>query len=78
MQAAKSWRGCDPKNNKIFACITSTQKQETMRAVKPGYRLSGSVLAYVKEALINPSFRRMPESMWLNSLDPGMRRDDGK
>ena len=31
-----------------------------------------------KEPLINPSFRRMPESIALNSLDPGMRRDDGK
>jgi hypothetical protein len=29
-----------------------------------------------REPLINPSFRRMPESIALNSLDPGMRRDD--
>jgi hypothetical protein len=31
-----------------------------------------------KEPLINPSFRRMPESIALHSLDPGMRRDDEK
>ncbi len=30
------------------------------------------------EALIYSSFRRMPESMLLKSLDPGIRRDDGK
>jgi hypothetical protein len=32
----------------------------------------------VNEALIYSSFRRMPESMSLKSLDPGMRRNDGK
>jgi hypothetical protein len=32
----------------------------------------------IREPLINPSFRRMPESIALNSLDPGMRRDDEK
>ena len=32
----------------------------------------------VKEPLNNPSFRRMPESMLLKPLDPGIRRDDGK
>jgi hypothetical protein len=31
-----------------------------------------------KEPLINPSFRRMPESIALNSLAPGIRRDDAK
>ena len=31
-----------------------------------------------KEPLIDPSFRRMPESLALHSLDPGMRRDDEK
>jgi len=31
-----------------------------------------------KEPLIYSSFRRMPESMLLKSLDPGIRRDDGK
>jgi hypothetical protein len=31
-----------------------------------------------KEPLINLSFRRRPESMSLKSLDPGIRRDDGK
>ena len=30
------------------------------------------------ERLINPSFRRMPESIALHSLDPRMRRDDEK
>ena len=29
-----------------------------------------------KESLINPSFRRRPESIALHSLDPGLRRDD--
>jgi len=33
-------------------------------------------LIYFKEALIYSSFRRMPESMSLKSLDPGIRRDD--
>jgi hypothetical protein len=28
------------------------------------------------EPLINPSFRRMPESIALYSLGPGLRRDD--
>ena len=37
-----------------------------------------SVTVSVREPLINPSFRRMPESIALNSLDPGMRRDDEK
>jgi hypothetical protein len=36
------------------------------------------VTVQLKEPLINPSFRRMPESIALNSLDPGMRRDDAK
>ena len=31
-----------------------------------------------REPLINSSSRRMPGSMLLKSLDPGMRRDDGK
>jgi hypothetical protein len=35
-------------------------------------------LIVIRRPLINPSFRRMPESIALNSLDPGMRRDDAK
>jgi|GEM_PF-317783 len=31
-----------------------------------------------REALINSSFRRRPESKVLKTLDPGLRRDDGK
>jgi hypothetical protein len=33
---------------------------------------------HIEEPVINQSFRRMPESIALNSLDPGMRRDDEK
>jgi glycosyltransferase involved in cell wall biosynthesis len=32
----------------------------------------------LREPLINPSYRRMPESIALHSLDPGIRRDDEK
>jgi len=35
-------------------------------------------MALTKEILMNSSFRRMPESMPLKPLDPGIRRDDGK
>ena len=30
----------------------------------------------IREHLFNPSFRRMPQSIALHSLDPGMRRYD--
>ena len=39
-------------------------------------RLSLGFEIEVRETLINWSFRRRPESMWLILLDPGIRRDD--
>ncbi|GMQ87345.1 MAG: hypothetical protein BMS9Abin08_0546 [Gammaproteobacteria bacterium] len=36
------------------------------------------ITTFAREPLINPSFRRMPESRSLKILDPGMRRNDDK
>ena len=63
--------------NGTFRNFIESPGNDELLSTKPGNYV-GTPSAMLREPVINLSFRRMPESIALNSLDPGMRRDDAK
>jgi hypothetical protein len=62
-------------------CLAESAGSETNGLLlQAGSRVSEmtSGTSIPEKTLIDPSFRRMPESIALHPLDPGVRRDDEK